>query len=102
MSQLVFGFWEEKEIYRPSRLQLEAYFASSEWKSSVSPPWPRAGFSKRSCAPPRSELNTILPPSGDQVGRKLFPAPRVKRELTPRARSRVQTSALPLRASARL
>ena len=50
-------------------------------------------------APSRSEENTIVALSGDQSGEKLLPAPNVRREFTERARSRIQMSSLPARAS---
>ncbi len=87
-------------MYFPSRDQsLGMTRPSSVSKSVFSSPWPLAGFSRRLNLPSRSEAKTIRVPSGDHTGQMLFPAPNVKRELTPRARSRTQMSFFPLRAS---
>src|SRR5262244_890297 len=89
-------------MYFPSFVQLAADLISSEWRRSFSSPAPLADFWYRSNGPLRSEPKTIVAPSGDQIARVLFPAPRVNRELTPRARSRIQMSTLVVRESVML
>src|ERR1700693_2777893 len=88
-------------MWRPSRDQSVASLLSSLLSRSFSSPSPLAGFSKRSYVPLRSERNTTVPPSGDQTGTSLLAPPNVKRELTPRVRSRIQMSAFPPRGSFR-
>ena len=72
----------------------------SVFRRSFSSPWPLDGLLVEvRGAPSRSDAKTIGSPSGDQSGAKLLPGANVKRELTPRARSRIQMSVLPVRGS---
>src|SRR5512135_1914155 len=90
-------------MYLPSRDQSDATTRPSLLlRRTFSSPCPLAGFSTRLELPSISEVKTIRDPSGDQTGAKLFAAPKVKREFTPRTRSRTHTSFFPLRGSTRL
>src|SRR4029453_3813020 len=97
----VFGFRVTYAMDFPLLVQLAADFGSSVCSRSFSPPPPPPGFLYSANPPAASEAKTIMAPSGDQTGRTLLPAPSVNRELTPRARSRIQMSPLAVRASVR-
>src|SRR5512141_830980 len=87
-------------MYFPSRDQSVAKTRPSVLLTSgFSSPWPVEAFSTRLDVPSFSAVNTIREPSGDHRGQMLTPAANVKREFTPRARSRTQTSNFPLRGS---
>src|SRR5262249_33212835 len=68
--------------------------------SSLSSPCPFDAFAYRPGFSARSEAKTIVSPLGDQTAQNALPGANVNRELTPRARSRIQRSLFPLRVSA--
>src|SRR6266508_2160993 len=101
MSQFVSLPRLEMAMYRPSRDQSLANVHSVVFKSSFASPSPAADFSKRSQADSRPTLKTTRRPSGDQIGMRSSVVPKLKRELTPRTRSRIQMLVFPPRASMR-
>src|SRR4029450_1111289 len=80
---------------RPSRDQSDTYFSSAETSSGSASRVPDASLGARSPGPWAGEVKTMRRPSGDHKGSSSSGGSKVKRDDTPRVRSRIHKSHFP-------